>query len=87
MRADGSNQVRLTDHPRRDGWPAWSPDGKKLAFSSHRDGAREVYVMDIDGRNVVRLTQTGTYNSDPHSSPDGKQILSNPGVMATTRSM
>ena len=34
--------------------PVWSPDGAKIAFSSDRDGNREIYEMDSDGANVTR---------------------------------
>ena len=49
MNADGSGVVRLTDHSARDGEPAWSPDGQRIAFSSDRDGNYDIYVMNADG--------------------------------------
>ena len=49
------------------GWPAWSPDGQRIAF--HRDG--HVYVVDVDGSNERKLTQGGW----PSWSPNGKQIV------------
>jgi Tol biopolymer transport system component len=38
--------------------PAWSPDGRHIAFESDRDGNRDVYVMNADGSEVVQLTQS-----------------------------
>ena len=40
--------------------PAWSPDGKRIAFQSGRDGDREIFVMDADGTNVFKTNQTGS---------------------------
>jgi Tol biopolymer transport system component len=37
MNADGTDVTRLTDAPGEDGWPAWSPDGPRIVFSSARD--------------------------------------------------
>jgi Tol biopolymer transport system component len=51
--------VRLTDHPRPDVTPAWSPDGARLAFASNCDGGAntEVYTIDAaDGSNPQRQT-------------------------------
>ena len=48
-RADGSDQRNLTNSPAFDGWPAWSPDGRTLAFASNRDGNHRIYLMDPDG--------------------------------------
>ena len=48
--------IRLTEHPADDRWPAWSPDGRELAFASRRDGNWELYMMDYDGHNQTRLT-------------------------------
>lgn len=54
--------------------PAWSPDGKSIAFSSNRDGNYEIYTMDSDGGNVVRLTFNTSEDADPSWSPDGSAI-------------
>ena len=56
MNADGSGQRRLTRTPGHDGFPAWSPDGRKIAFLSIRDGKGEVYVVDADGSQQRNLT-------------------------------
>ncbi|HAI09854.1 MAG TPA: hypothetical protein DCM17_11045, partial [Dehalococcoidia bacterium] len=56
MNVDGSGQTRLTNDPSEDDTPAWSPDGKQIAFTSGRDGSREeseVYVMDADGSKIA----------------------------------
>ena len=72
---DGSGERRLTDAPGLDGFPAWSPDGGKIAFSSERDGNWELYVMDADGSGQTRLTRTPEVDEGvPAWSPDGKQI-------------
>jgi len=78
MNADGSNQTRLTNNPAWDRYPAWSPDGTKIAFVSNRDGNEEIYVMTADGSNQTRLTHNpydrGTAEC-PAWSPDSKKIV------------
>jgi Tol biopolymer transport system component len=54
--------------------PCYSPDGKRIAFSSTRDGNYEIYVMDADGGNVRRLTRNPYRDVRPRFSPDGKRI-------------
>ena len=56
MDADGGNVTRLTEGPSNDRSPTWSPDGRRIAFTSDRDGDDEVYVMNADGTAAVRLT-------------------------------
>ena len=47
---------RLTYSHAFDASPVWSPDGRRIAFDSDRDGNWEVYVMNADGYGVTRLT-------------------------------
>ena len=54
--------------------PAWSPDGRKLAFVSRRDGNSEIYVMNADGSEQGNLTQHPASDSHPSWSPDGRKL-------------
>ena len=51
---------RLTSAPRDDSVPAWSPDGRKIAFVSKRGGNAEIYVMNTDGSGQRNLTRNPT---------------------------
>lgn len=55
--------------------PAWSPDGKQIAFTSTRDGNQEIYLLDADGQNLKRVTQDPGIDAHPTWTPDGKQLL------------
>src|SRR5271168_5011861 len=57
VNADGKAAKNLTESGSENGYPAWSPDGKKIAFSSDRDGPLNIYLMDADGKNVKQLTK------------------------------
>jgi Tol biopolymer transport system component len=83
----GDNLRRLTDNAASDFAPAWSPDGKKIAFTSNRDGNSEIYVMDADvcdagalrdpgcpDPEVTRLTDNPASDQVPIFSPDGTKI-------------
>ena len=76
MNPDGSEQVRLTQHPGNDLKAVWSPTGEKILFISDRGGVRDLYLMDSDGTNVRRVfkRKTKIYKENPTWSPDGKQI-------------
>ena len=54
--------------------PAWSPDGRKLAFVSRRDGNSEIYAINADGSAQENLTRQPANDSHPSWSPDGRKI-------------
>jgi dipeptidyl aminopeptidase/acylaminoacyl peptidase len=58
----------------RDSAPAWSPDGKTLAFVSARDGSSQVYLLSMEGGEAKKLTRLSTGADLFHWSPDGKTI-------------
>ena len=66
---------RLTNHSADDGTPSWSPDGRRIAFTSSRDGNNEIYVVDSDGSNLRRLTNDPADDGYPSWSPDGRSIV------------
>ena len=66
--------TRLTVHDAFDSRPDWSPDGRRIAFNSNRDGNWEVYVMNADGSGVTRLTENDVVDGSPTWSPDGTRI-------------
>lgn len=72
-----SESVQLTADTQTDSvLPAWSPDGKQVAFQSKRDGGDyQVFVMDADGNNKRRLSDGKGYAAWPAWSPDGTQVV------------
>jgi len=71
----GGEAKRITDHPYRDFDIDWSPDSRKLAFISERDGNREVYIVDVRTRELRRLTNTpDAAESNPEWSPTGNYV-------------
>lgn len=73
--ADGSNLRRLTTYGVYTAEGTLSPDGKKIVFTSLKDGDLDIYTMNVDGTNVRRLTSAPGYDGGPFFSPDGKRIV------------
>lgn len=71
---DGSSPRQLTTAPGLDSSPAWSPDGRQIAFTSQRDGNANIYVMNADGSAQTRLTNMPGLEANPVFSPDGSRI-------------
>jgi Tol biopolymer transport system component len=74
-RPDGSGLTRLTDTPGYDAEATISADGKKIVFTSLRNGDLDIYSMDADGSNVQQLTHELGYDGGPFFSPDGGSIV------------
>jgi len=72
---DGSRLVRLTDTWGYDAEGALSPDGKRIVFTSMRDGDLDIYTMNADGTGVKRLTFQKGYDGGPFFSWDGRYIV------------
>jgi Tol biopolymer transport system component len=74
-------RVRLTETTANERTPKWSPDGRRIVFSSDRDGDRDIYVMDLGtwlqegvGYQPVNLTHNDEPDWQPAWSPDGMHI-------------
>jgi Tol biopolymer transport system component len=61
--------------PAVDTQPAWSPDGRRLAFASNQDGQYEIYVLNLDTGVVFNLTRNPADDRYPAWSPDGQRIV------------
>ena len=89
MNVDGSNVVRLTDHPSVDRAPAWSPDGAWIAFQSLRDGTIQnsnwnIYIVDANGENEIQVTDHLGLDSNPTWVIPDRSLPVNTGGNRTT---
>ncbi len=71
----GGTALRLTHSSSLDSYPVWSPDSKKIAFASTREGGQDIYVMNADGSDTRRLTYNSAMETPESFSPDGKAII------------
>ena len=70
MRADGSGKKKnLTRSPAREQYPAFSPDGKYIVFTSDRGGDQEIWKVRLDGTGLTQVTSDGLDNHQPDWQP------------------
>ena len=80
IKADGTGEAQpLTVHLNGEYWSTWSPDGRKIAFSSFRDadsseGSKSIYTINIDGTDIKRVTDDLGSDGMPAWSPTGEEI-------------
>jgi serine/threonine protein kinase/Tol biopolymer transport system component len=66
---------KLIASGREESSPAYSPDGRRIAFQSGRSGVGNIWVCDSDGRNAVQLTSFESHTGTPRWSPDGRKLV------------
>lgn len=69
IQADGSQFQALTRNEVQDTYPTWSPDGQFVAFTSKRDGNREIYVVKKDGSSPLNISKHPSEDSRPVWGP------------------
>ena len=74
VQALGGAPVPLTSDAFRDGEPAFSPDGRRIAFVSDRGGSLDIWVMNADGSEPRQLTTDPANDVGPSWGPDGQRI-------------
>jgi len=77
MRADGSDQTRLTNVAGYDGGPFFSPDGKRIVWRRFDESGliANVWTMNVDGSDQRQITDFGSMSWAPYIHPSGKYII------------
>ena len=78
--------TRLTFAVERDGFPVWTPDGRRVVFESHRAGEGNLFAKSADGTGAVeRLAESPTHQSPLSMSPDGEWLVFQDGNEGSRR--
>lgn len=72
LMASAGQVWRITDGEGSDGWPTWSPDGRRIAFHSDRSGNWDIWIVGVDGSGLVQLTTSPANDRYPNWSSDNK---------------
>ncbi|HEX2622241.1 MAG TPA: hypothetical protein VHL11_18915, partial [Phototrophicaceae bacterium] len=67
---DGRNPIRITNGAGDERDPVWSPDGRKLAYASNKDGNWDLYIYDLISGSTERMTLDLAFQGAPAWSPD-----------------
>ncbi len=71
---DGTGLTRITNYNTYTAEGVLAPDGKRMVFTSLKDGDLDIYTMNVDGTDVRQLTHQAGYDGGPWWSPDGTKI-------------
>ena len=74
LHSTSAEKMRLTTNTISDDYPSWSPDRLLIAFTTHRDGNNEIYVMQSNGDEPINISNHPDADFWPSWSPDGKYI-------------
>lgn len=83
MDSDGTNQKRLTRYE-DNVHPSFTPDGKRIIYSSCIAGNKDIWIMNTDGTNKIRLTNGETDEYFPFFSPDMEKIVFTQGILISS---
>ena len=75
--SDGENEINISNNAAFDGWPVFSPDGKRIAFASNRSGpARtgQIWLMNSDGTGLQQLSKGPWSHAQPAWAFDGQAV-------------
>ncbi|MCU0649068.1 MAG: hypothetical protein MUF00_13795 [Gemmatimonadaceae bacterium] len=79
MNADGSDNRQITTLGGANFGPSWTPDGKRIIFSSNHANPRsrnfDLYLVNLDGTGLERVTTNADFDGFPMFSPDGKSLV------------
>jgi len=71
----GGQQQPLAPHVAGDYGPAWRPGAAQIAFTSWREGQKDLYLVNADGSGLLRLTADAADEEEPAWHPDGQRIV------------
>jgi len=68
-------RTQLTQDASHDVMPSISPDNRRIAFASNRNGNWDIFVIDRDGGKPLQITNDGAHELHPSWSPDGRSLV------------
>lgn len=83
----GGTATRLTSQPSIETSPIWSPDGKKIAFASDRNGQYDIFLMPATGGNAVQLTNYSVAETPLAFTTDGNSVIYSAAIQDPASSM